>query len=388
VAVVVGLCLASAGPARAGVYDTREPSEGLLSPDFRQFRDTLTTLQNLGNLLALRDSGKLTEPNALAKRYLLVADLTKKGSPGPLSTTAYMDLGAALLRLRKYEEAVKVYEEGVKVLEAGKALDRKDFLLLSNLSTAEHLAGRDQRALDHMVEVFDLWPARWEDLGKDQQLKLTLLLGWNESHYKWYRRAETYYRKLLRLRLREALAGQGGKAPEEGLDNLFDDGGSPPRPVRFVGESGQYEAGKLAAAEQAKLPKDAVLLMEQLLVWMPDDVRLYWLLGELYNARGDTAFALEIFSEIVNKGGRFPELREHRRVLQSQVRQQGTTAAGSQGGSAAPAGPDTTEQPWAPSPWETLVLGFLLGLVVAFLGYWQVKEILRRRRQRAAVSRP
>jgi hypothetical protein len=144
----------------------------------------------------------------------------------------------------------------------------------------------------------------------------------------------------------------------------------------------------LAAAEQAKLPKDAVLLVEQLLVWMPDDVRLYWLLGELYNARGDTGFALEIFSEIVNKGGRFPALREHRRVLQSQVRQQGTSAGGSQGGGGAPPAPDATEQPWAPSPWETLALGFLLGLVVAFLGYWQIKEILRRRRQRMAVPRP
>ena len=54
-------------------------------------------------------------------------------------------------------------------------------------------------------------------------------------------KAEEYHLKLVRLRRQEPRGAQG-------LDNLFD--------VRFVGENGKYEAGKLAAAEQKKLPAE------------------------------------------------------------------------------------------------------------------------------------
>jgi tetratricopeptide (TPR) repeat protein len=378
-AVVLGLGLACAGSLRAGVYSSRESSQGLLSPDFRRFQMTLDTLQKLGRLLKARELGQLKEETPLTSYYLRIADLTARGVPAGLSTTGRLDLGAALLRLGKPEEAVQV-------LEVAKAQDPRDFLIFSNLSTAEHLAGREQRALDYMAQVFDLWPARWDGLGKDRQLQLTLL-GWDAKQFEWYRHAETYYRKLLRLRLREAVAASGGRGgPEVGLDALFDDGGKPPRPVRFVGPSGKYEAGALAPEEKAKLPPEALEIVEQLLVWLPDDVRLYWLLGELYNARGDTATARGIFNYLVNGlQVRYPELREHRRILQAQSSPQEANR-GSGAGTLPPpeSTPPPPEEDWTPSPWETLVLGFLVGLVVAFLGYWQVKEIQRRRRRAAA----
>ena len=55
----------------------------------------------------------------------------------------------------------------------------------------------------------------------------------------WYRRAEEAQLRLLELRFKE------GKTASS-LDALF--------PVSFIGESGEYEAGQLAAAEKEKSP--------------------------------------------------------------------------------------------------------------------------------------
>jgi hypothetical protein len=68
-------------------------------------------------------------------------------------------------------------------------------------------------------------------------------------------------------------------------------------PLRFVGDSGKFEVGKIAAAEKAKLPPNAILIVQQLLIWMPDDQRLFWLLGELLNADGNIEGAKTVFSD-------------------------------------------------------------------------------------------
>src|SRR5205085_4989182 len=127
-----------------------------------------------------------------------------------------------------------------------------------------------------------------------------------------------YQLKLINLRDREKL-GKAGKADFETVDALFDDGKKPPSPVRFVGESGKFEPGKLARGEKAKLPGNAIEIVQQLLVWLPGDDRLYWLLGELYNAQGgpkNIRAARMIFDELAGFGGRdvrSAELAEHRK---------------------------------------------------------------------------
>ena len=64
------------------------------------------------------------------------------------------------------------------------------------------------------------------------------------------------------------------------LDALF------PR-VHFVGPSGQYESGMLAAEQWANMPADALTIVKQLVLWFPHDSRLKWLLAELLNAGND-----------------------------------------------------------------------------------------------------
>ncbi len=133
--------------------------------------------------------------------------------------------------------------------------------------------------------------------------------------------------KLVKLRMaeaREEAALKAKKPPEkrpvedELPDRIFD--------VNFVNDAGQYEPGKLAAAEKAKFPggdfTEALATVQQLVLWFPNDVRLYWLLGELYAARGDVErgdlqAAKAIMDECV-ESGRFSNrkaLMQHRDVV-------------------------------------------------------------------------
>ena len=71
-------------------------------------------------------------------------------------------------------------------------------------------------------------------------------------------------------------------------------------PLRFVGPDGVYVAGDIDDKERKKLPPDAIAIVQQLVLWHPFDARLYWLLGELYNAEGDVETAFKILDECTN----------------------------------------------------------------------------------------
>src|SRR5207249_4225437 len=67
------------------------------------------------------------------------------------------------------------------------------------------------------------------------------------------------------------------------LDPVFVDDNK--KPLTFLAESGNFEAGRIREAEFKMLvPRDTVEMVEQFLIWMPDDERLLWLLGEVLNA--------------------------------------------------------------------------------------------------------
>jgi tetratricopeptide (TPR) repeat protein len=360
--VVLGL-LACAVPAHAGLYSSAEPPGRMLSPDYRQFRETLI---NLWDITGLANADYKSE-KLLSKRYLLLLvkqaqQQLERGVPRNLTVGERIDLGAALIRLGRYNEAVQV-------LKPRERQDQGDFLLLSNLATAYYLAGQEAQAVDAVLSALavDVWPREWAKVGKDRQALLAAQFGWDAAQFASYRKAETYFKKLLLLRRRSQSADK--------LDDLFG--------VRFVGDSGKYEPGTLAAAERKKLPKDAVLIVEQLLVWLPTDPQLYWQLAELYNAQGDTRSAAEIFETLVSRGSRSPELREHRRILQAQ-RTAPVAATNSGSGITAPANPDqgspAGDAPsWGPGTWQALGVGFLAGALVMLFGSWQVREIVRRR---------
>ena len=80
------------------------------------------------------------------------------------------------------------------------------------------------------------------------------------------------------------------------LDDLF---GETSAPLKYVGDDGAYQAGKLAAAEAKKLPDNALPQLQQLVLWFPDDNRLYWQMGELYNAKGNEQAASRIMEDCV-----------------------------------------------------------------------------------------
>jgi len=141
------------------------------------------------------------------------------------------------------------------------------------------------------------------------------------------------------------------------VDELF--------PVKFIGPSGQYEAGKFAEAEKSKLPADAVAVVQQLLLWAPEDTRLYWLLGELYNARGDLTSADAIFEECVwSRRYNAEPLREHRLIVKEAIKAQ------------APPPPPPPED-WKPSTAKLVIVGVVAGLALLALAYYQARELFR-----------
>ena len=61
-------------------------------------------------------------------------------------------------------------------------------------------------------------------------------------------------------------------------------------------------------------------LVQQLLLWFPEDTRLLWLLGELYNASGEMRAADQVFDDcVVRAGSKKPDVAEHRRAVKAAI---------------------------------------------------------------------
>jgi tetratricopeptide (TPR) repeat protein len=396
-ALALVLCLLGAAPLRAGVYNTAEP-DWPAAQSFDEFRfQRLVPLKQIGALDTL-----------LHKRYALMAALAARGVSDKMTSEDRLNLSAYLIRLRKYHEAIALLEATVRK-------ERGNPLLWANLAAAQFLESSPdmvRRAKDNQAEAVRLWRTDWQRLTKETREWLEKI-GWKEADYVRYRTAETYLLKLIRLRARELAAPPvRGNPLGKDVEPLFSDGKGN-QPVRFVGESGSYEAGKIARAEAAKLPPDAIEIVEQLLIWMPHDDRLYWLLGELFNARGEYVTALAIFEDVAKKlqgirlGGqkeeldrKFPDLPEtHRRhalavLAAKEAADRQELAPGPVEPLAKVVAPEPKRPPAPPMTAKTdsfpidlrsLGVGFGIGLLVAVLGYWQLREIRRRFQARAAA---
>jgi hypothetical protein len=390
VAISAGLMAlwAGAGPSsKAGVYNTAElPSP--LSRKFSKFKETLIPLRQIG-------SAEVDSP--LNRRYALVAQLAAAGAPPALPVEQRLDLSAYLIRALKAREAVSV-------LTPPRKEEEDNFVVLASLATAELLDRQPLRAAGYQADALRRWPKEYASLSEEQREWLAKI-GWKERDFNWFREVETYQLRLVRLRARESIRPTSDLP--DNVDALFGEEGKAPVPPRFVGDSGRFEAGKLAAAERAKLPANAIDIVEQLLVWMPHDMRLYWLLGELFNAEGDVSAAKQIFEEIVVKWNpqaskttsiartgfqRDPTLpplfKQHLEVLRAQPHADVTVAEAALTPTPAPApgAPDPAKAA-APVDWQSLGIGFGAGLLVALFGYWQVREVRRRRQTRTVTSR-
>lgn len=394
--VAVALGLVHTGSLWAGLYNTAEPPVGPAA-GFGQFREILNDLRSIA----------VEQPEGPMRRHYLacVAELEAKSRSVGLTVDDRVNLSAYLIRLLRYHKAVEILTP-VATREHG------NFMVFANLATAYQLTEQWDRAVDALREAFKIWPRVWA--------------GWSTAQLDSARRAERLHLDLLSLRRRAAL-GQGRAPATMSLDPLFVEG------RLFVGDSGRYEAGELAAAQRAQLPADVVALVEQLLVWLPHDSALFWQLGELLNATGDVPGAAAVFEELVfSRRVDAPELRRHRQVLNEalavhkQLRpllregqmlwwlaprdalattpgagpllseagwvgvltevKRREQSGGLEIGSVAAAAPQRPPAPvpgdWLPERSQVVVVGSVAALIALALVYLQVREI-RRRRPRA-----
>jgi tetratricopeptide (TPR) repeat protein len=354
-ALGAGLLALGAGlltpPCFAGVYNPAEPligpaasSEGIKPLPFSQFRSQLNELLQIG----------IEKPSSAIRDHYIKRRQELAGRRD-LNIDEQVQLSAYLIRLRQYDDAVSL-------LTPIAAVERRNFMVFANLATAQQLLGRLDRARDYLDRAADIWPAE--------------LPGLSKAQLDWYRRAERCQRNLVMSRMRETVQPPGSNKAVA-LDDVFrpKDG-----PVQFVGESGRYEPGKLAARERAKLPADAVAIVQQLLLRMPEDTRLYWLLGELYNADGDLDSASKAFEDCVwSRRFDAPELRQHIQLVQEARPKSEALALEDTTNTPTPAATPTNPG-WLPDTRKLIIVGLFVGGVIVLLGYFQVRELRRRRK--------
>jgi hypothetical protein len=392
--------LACPASARAGLYDLNAPrSARAVDPPFRQVGrpappDAVETW--LTDLMLVHDQApgaSQPKPATLRAAYVsFVDDLERRRQETGLTTSEYATLGGCLLRMGRPAHALPLLEEG---LRKATPADPARFLVLLNLANTYRTTPElMQRAIDTQRQVLAAWPTAWA--------------GWGRDELAWTYRVEKFQLALWQQRQREILVPRRG---DVGLDPLF-------ARVRWVGSSGRYEPGALALDHWDELPADAEQVVLQLMLWDPHDARLFWLYGELLNARGQVPAALRVFTLCGDRGlGGAGDLRRHRAVLGNAVaifkalgqpspeRQQlalallprGLPVPGGVGPALAEAIPPAALQaasqpnlgtigvlqsvPVTPSSlpdWRVLLVGFAVGCLFGALGVFQWRQLRRR----------
>jgi tetratricopeptide (TPR) repeat protein len=353
--------------SRGGVYSPDEPipfaiqaggtaEELAFGPGFEgPFADALGKLWNYADPRpdAVRGSKNPDRPRLLAR--INERKARPAASPGDAASRA-----ADFLRAGNFAEALNL----LAPLSRSRT---PDFRVLANLAHAHATRGEWDDAV------------RWHQSAMLDAEFPTDLPGTTPEQRGWLRRVERdYYAQWLQIHRQRAASKL---APEqEGIFPLF--------PVKFVNDSGKYEPGRLAANEKAKLPPDAVAIVQQLLLWAPWDTGLYWLLAELYASEGKVQPADAIFFQCANSRqySNRPELMEHRRVV-SQLAEQ----ARREKPSGVPVLADAPEGPppppsgragggFLPSQDKVIVAGAVFALLALVLLALQFRAIGRRLR--------
>jgi tetratricopeptide (TPR) repeat protein len=191
-------------------------------------------------------------------------------------------LAADLLRVGQFDEAVNrlkpLYDDRGRK-------GTRTYAVCAALVHAHAARGEWDQALNYLPDLFDA-PVPAE------------VKGVTPAQRDWQAKLDRDYLPHY-LHLRKAEAARRPVPETEEPTPLFPLPARehPTDPVRFVNDAGQYEPGKLAASERAKLPPDAVAVVQQFLLWFPTDTRLYWLLGELYAADGQLDEAWKVLEE-------------------------------------------------------------------------------------------
>ncbi|WP_020474122.1 hypothetical protein [Zavarzinella formosa] len=182
---------------------------------------------------------------------------------------------------------------------------RGGFLVYTHLARAHAARGEWREAAEQelMAVKYSDFPTKFGQLSRDQ-------LAWLKKVEK------DYYLPWLLKRAEEARLGKV-IGLNENPDRIFPAGGKSESDfVKFTSGDGGYQAGKIAESEKAKLPPDALAIVQQMLIWHPNDARLLWQLGELYNTEGNIDTAARILDlGSYTQGYSNPQLLDHRRVL-------------------------------------------------------------------------
>ena len=280
--------LGLASPVSAGVYNLSYNSEP--TPNIPPERVRAEVLQL--RAAPVPPAGRLDPGSPRAVYLQQAAALERARADGILSTVGRASLGACYIRLGRARDAIRVLSEG----------DKDHFLIQANLASAYDQQGDLEVAVRHQERLLDLWPDVWAT--------------WNRSQREGYRECEKAYLRLLRSRIAEKRRPAAGPVD---IDPIF-----PGLRLIGPGEKGEYVAGELAPAVYDRTPANAYFVTLQLALWYPQDLRLYWLVGELLNAHGRVIEAEKIIDELVQngRGGDFKDLMKHRKVLEAAAKVQ------------------------------------------------------------------
>jgi tetratricopeptide (TPR) repeat protein len=226
------------------------------------------------------------------------------------SSKGYDDRFAFLVRIEKLKQIPKASVED-KVALAGYELrvGRHDqaISLLTPLTRDRQPNYFVFQTLSHLYADGGDWKEalRYQQEGQFDTEMPTSIKGLTPVQRGWWKKLDSdYVPALYHIHLRDTELRKG-KSPAE-IDKLFEmeevlplfpvpNTKAPQAQIQFVNDAGIYHPGQLAASEKAKLPEDAIPIVQQLLLWFPRDARLYWLMAELYAANGQFKNATTFF---------------------------------------------------------------------------------------------
>jgi tetratricopeptide (TPR) repeat protein len=357
------------GPGRASLYTPDElrftvpvGEDGKarpLRPD--EFRTALAVLMNAVD----------TKVPADREVFLKRIERAKGKKLSPPETAA---LAADLLRVGRADEALNAL--------APRLRDRvPDYFVYTTYANIRAMAGDWAEALRyHQSAQFDSeMPVEVKGLSKAQR-------DW------WERLDRDYVPHYYRLRLKEADQRRDrSRSEQEKLDENEDvfplfpvpDRAHPnPQPVRFVNEAGEYQPGTLAAVERAKLPPDAIPIVQQLLLWFPNENRLYWLLAELYAAEGDFAASFGSFHSIAwgRAYGNRKVFMDHRQAVEAALNSQPRKASADEPLLSTPTEPAAPAEPTEKAPISMRTIWIYFGIVGVIALFAFIRAMSRRAR--------
>jgi hypothetical protein len=360
-------------PAVSGIYSPNEPfcfefdENGVAQPmQFANgFELAYKTLRNIAT-----DTSKSVGGPSNPDRRAVEARVATRLQVGldKLGAEELAGLSADLLRLSHPDRVLTMLQPLARDPRRG------DFFVMAHLAKAHQNRGTELR------EAFEQQQLALRGIGFP-----TKFGRFTRAQLQWLKKVETEYAMpLLASRIDETDRSRPKQGDlTETPDPLFPP--SPPRrnanPLKYVGDSGAYEMGSLAEVEKAKLPPDALAVMQQLVLWNPSDTRLYWQLGELYNALGEPETALKILDDCTfNMGYSNPNLLDHRRILRAKVEEIQRVRSDETAKQKAEAEAEQETQT-REARQKQQRFWWIVSVIVAFglfLAYLQFKEVIRR----------